>query len=1061
MRKLLLLIVLLLAASGQATALKKDEFKSPEKKNYPETWFHFIGNHFTLDGVTADLEAIANAKISGIQFFHGGSHKSAWRDAEVGVRPLSKDWDNVVQHVAKECQRLGLRFTMQNCMGWAMAGGPWVTPENAMRELIMSRSHVSGKDIDMMLPKPRPNNKSWRDYQDIAVIAFPTPIGDIENPVAVKSVRGTEGVAWESVFMNGNDRQLLKPSKRPYVAEVKFVEPTTVRTIVLPSVRSFSKPMCYEPGISLKAFVTNTDGKSHLIADLDLPASNWQDKNSFSIACPEVEGVVSCRIELTISAAKAELKPIKFYSAAMKNSWESEVGLTLRAFERTADDVVQSKNAYIDPSEILDISKSMSHDGRLVWSAPSDNSWTILRVGHINKGKKNSPAPPEGTGWECNKLSTIGSDAHFKGYIGRLADGVLQGGLLNGMLLDSWECGTQIWTKEMEDEFSKRCGYKLRDWFPALFGYVVEEPEATSKFLLDWRGTINDLLVNNFYKRMVEHGHSKGLTVAYETSGGDVVPIDIMEYFKYADVPMCEFWAQYTKGYVGSLNFKPIKPTASASHLYGKSRVAAESFTSFNLSWNETLSYLKDFADYHFVEGVTHNVFHTYTHNPDADTQIPGTSFGRKIGTPFLRGQTWWPYMNYFSTYLARCSYMLEEGRPVSDVLWYLGDEMGHKPDQNYPFPNGFKFDYCNPDILLNRLTIKSGKIVSPEGLEYAMIWIPENKRMRPETLECLYEFVKEGATIVAMPPKSIATLVGGEESTCRFDKAVESLWGGASVGDIVKIGKGQLFYSSDISLALKKFGLKPNVIGDVRWIQRESADKVWYFITPQKQSSFNGKISLKVEGRVELWDAVSGEVRSMQAVCKDGYTTIELNLPKSGSCFVVVDKTMKHHDVQDVTHNSSITLADNWRISFPKGWGVPKKIYLNELKPWHSLDISVEGKHFSGKATYTTTFNLNRDKIGKSAILDLGEVLTIADIRINGKSVGVLWCAPYTLEVGEYLKSGKNTIEVDVISTWYNRLIYDASLPESERKTWVIAGPKPKTKLAKYGLLGPVQLLF
>ena len=1058
----ILFSMFLSTAIGQNSELSQKMFNAPEKRHYPETWFHFIGNHVTLEGITSDLEAIADAKISGVQFFHGSGHRRViWPDAEVGILPLSKNWDNAVQHIAKECRRLDLRFTMQNCPGWAMAGGPWVAPENAMRGLVMSRSKAEGKIIDIELSQPQPSKEPWRDYRDIAVLAFSTPAGDCETPIAIRDINGTEGVNWEKVFSKSRERGTLPPSELPYIAELDFVEPSVVRSIVLPSVQSMNHAMSYEPKVVVKATVYTADGKSHVIANLPLPASNWQDNDPLTIACPEVQNAISCKMEFMVSGAKIRLRDIKLYSAAMKNSWESEAGLTLRAFERTADDVVQSKEAYIASSEILDISNCMQPNGHLVWSAPNDKSWTILRIGHVNEGKKNGPAPAEGTGWECDKLSTAGPDAHFKGYIGRLTDGALKGGQLDGMLLDSWECSTQMWTKEMESAFSKRCGYGVRSWLPALFGYVVEEPEITSKFLLDWRGTINDLIVNNFFKRMAELGHKKGLSVTYETAGGDVVPIDIMEYFKYADTPMCEFWTPFTYGYVGSLNFKPIKPTASASHLYGKNRTAAESFTSFNLTWKETPQFFKEFADYHFVEGVTHNVFHTYTHNPDAERLKPGTSFGGGIGSPFLQGQTWWPYMKHFSTYLARCSYMLESGRPVADVLWYLGDEISHKPDQEYNFPQGFKFDYCNPDILLNRLSVKDGKIVSMEGLEYALLWVPENKRMRPESVERLYELVKEGAIVVAMPPKGMATLIGGKEGIKRFDKAVANLWGNSAEGDIVKIGKGQLLHSNNLEIALKNFGLKPSVLGRVRWIQREDTDRVWYFITPEKQSSFNGSVSLKAEGCVELWNPVSGEVKPLKARFEDGYATIELDLPKAGSCFVVVDKSKKHQNPNERTTTSQISLSDNWRISFPKGWGVAKQFTLDTLKPWHSMDISTEGKHFSGKVTYKRTFVINKECVGKLATLDLGRVESIAEVRVNGKYVATLWCAPYSLDIGSYLKSGKNTIEIDVISSWHNRLVYDASQPEDERKSWVISGPKANAKLVDNGLLGPVKLKF
>lgn len=153
-------------------------------------------------------------------------------------------------------------------------------------------------------------------------------------------------------------------------------------------------------------------------------------------------------------------------------------------------------------------------NGHLNWEVP-EGKWTVLRVGHVCTGKQNGPAPKEGTGWECNKLSETGPDIHYASYIGRLANGPLEGGLLNGMLLDSWECETQTWTEEMEDEFRLKSGYPLRQWLPAVFGYVVNDHETTTRFLLDWRNTIGSLFADKFYGRMVPVGTS-------EWSGGFV-----------------------------------------------------------------------------------------------------------------------------------------------------------------------------------------------------------------------------------------------------------------------------------------------------------------------------------------------------------------------------------------------------------------------------------------------------------------------------------------------------------------------------------------------------------
>lgn len=1050
--------IVLLMACTQTTVLEKDNFYCPPKDNYPQTWFHFIGNNVSIEGITADLKAIADAGISGVQFFHGYQGDKKWPEVHEGIAPLSENWDEAVKHIGEECKRLGLEFTIQNCPGWAMAGGPWIKPENAMRMLVNSRTDVSGKSPDIVLEQPQPSDEEWRDYHDVAVLAFPTPAGDTGTPMKVKNISGPKGYEWESVFGEKSGYiENLPFSDVPYVMTMDFVEPSTVRTIELPSINSYSHDMCYEPSIDIKAYVRTADGKEHKIADLAMPQANWQDDDPLTIACPEVKDAVSFRFEFNNYRKNADLNKIRLYSAARKNSWESEVGLTLRAFERSGDDIIQSTDAYIAKDAVIDITGHMTADGLLQWTAPDDRTWTILRIGHVNIGKKNGPAPPEGTGWECDKLSVKGAEAHFPGYVGRLANGALKGGLLDGMLLDSWECNTQTWTQDMEMEFDQRCGYELRQWLPALFGYVMDDPQTTSRFLLDWRGTVGNLITEKFYRRMSELGHEKGLKVVYETAAGDVVPADIMEYFKYADIPMCEFWQPFNeKGYVGSLNFKPVKPTASAARMYGKPRVAAESFTSFNLTWNETFEHFKEYADYHFIEGVTHNVFHTYTHNPQVDYLKPGTSFGGGIGSPFLRGQTWWPYMNEFTTYLARCSYMLEEGRPVSAVLWYLGDEISHKPDQECDFPEGYRYDYCNPDVLLNRLCVKDGKIQTPEGISYEMLWIPENKRMLPETITRIHELILAGAKVAAMPPHSIATLMGGDDNIRRFESEVEKLWGKVNNGGLVKIGKGYLLCDTDIEKALKAFDIEPDVKGDVRWIHRQGGNKDWYFVTPQKRSSFNGHVTFAATGSVEQWDPVTGEAQPIKADIKNGCTEIYLDMPVGGSCFIVIDRSATHVDPADSEDSEVMAVDGVWNLTFPEGWGAPSQIETEQLKPWSELPVPVEAKAFSGTVRYTTSFNIDAPAADDMK-LDLGVVSSIAEVKVNGKHVRTLWCSPYIAEIGEYVQQGENILEIEVTSTWFNRLVYDASLKEPERKTWVINGPDSDMELIPYGLMGPV----
>ncbi len=1045
----------------------EEAFKSPPQVYHPETWFHYIGGNVAAKGITADLEAIAGAGLSGIQLFHG-QFGGPWPGVSPQIACLSPLWDNAVRHTAEECRRLGLRFTMQNCPGWAMSGGPWIEPSNAMRHLVWSRTDVDGGVVNAALPLPQPSNDPWRDYKDITVLAFPTPLDDTDKPLKPQTVKSNrEELPWTACLEGKSEGRLSLsplPEGKPNWIEVTFPDATTIRTVEFSSINGFSHAWCYEPGVTVTVQAMLPDGSAQEILHTALPQSSWQDDRPISLACSETAGAKTYRISI-VNQHDMVLGSLRLFSAARKNNWESEAGWTLRNFVRESEHPKQSKDAFIDPLQIRDITAMMDGQGNLKWNAPS-GKWTILRIGHVNTGMRNGPAPAEGTGWECDKLSESGPNAQFAGYIGRLSgpNGPLANGLLNGMLMDSWECKTQTWTTNMETEFNRVSGYPLRQWLPAVFGYVVGDQETTTRFLRDWRATMGDLFANKFYGRMAKLAKDNGLAVQYETAAGDIFPADILEYFKHADVPMCEFWHPFSNGYVGSLNFKPIKPTASAARVYGKPRVAAEAFTSFSLTWDEHWDMLREVANINCIEGVTHLVFHTYTHNPRTDFLPPGTSFGSGIGTPFLRGQTWWKHMPEFTAYLSRCNYMLERGKPVSDVLWYLGDEIGHKPDQNAPFPEGFKYDYCNPDVLLNRLSVRDGMLVTPEGIRYRMLWLPDNPRMLPQTLEKLYALVRDGATIIGDAPNGLATLSDAATAKQRFNVSVQNIWGKTPKRGIRKVGKGTVVSGMTLAEALNQLKVKPDVTGgDALWTHRNIEGADWYYVCAPKGAGFSGSLDFRCNGEVEIWDPVTGTAAVAESRKNGDRMLVTLDLPQAGSCFVVFRKNGKsRYSSKSMTFSGSartISLAAPWTLAFPDGWGAPSSMKITELKAWKDLDMSSEARAFSGTVTYTTTFDVGEVKPGAHFTLDLGRVNMIAVVSLNGKQLRTLWMSPYRIDLSEAVQPGKNTLTVEVTSTWFNRLVYDAGQPEENRKTWTINGPAKDAPLRESGLLGPVVL--
>lgn len=907
--------------------------------NRPETWFHLIGGNVSKEGLTADLEAIKTAGIGGVHLFHGQmGEERTWPGVTNPVPCLSAGWDAMVVHAAAECKRLGLSFKMQNCPGWSMSGGPWVRPENAMRNLCFSRTDVRRGGPVRLAPPAEASDHPARDYRDLFVLAFPTPKDD--------------AAGW------------LKPAEvaapAPQARLFSFAEPVTVRTLEIPSTSELNHDRTYDPEATVVFEAEMEPGVWRTVVREALPPGNWQDNRKGgarqTLACDEA--TARCW-RLTIqSKDPVKLGEVQLLSAARMEHWEGLAGWTVRGLVDRGEPK-QNPACWIDAEAIVDLTGRMRPDGSLDWTPPDGRTWTVLRIGHVNGLYRNGPAPKEATGWECSKLSPKGIEANYAAYIGRLAEGPLKG-LLQGLVVDSWECYRDNWTDGLDGIFKTRCGYDPVRRLPSVFGWVVGSLSETARFLRDWRGLLGDLVEENYYGRLAELAHADGLTVQYETAFGDALAGDLLAYWKHADVPMCEFWRPTAPTGVGSADFKAVLPCVSAAHVYGKKRVAAEALTNCALDWNEALRDFKPVLDRHFAKGVTFPVFHTYTHNPQVGFKKPGTSFGYFIGTPFLRGQTWWNFMPLFTDYCARCTDFLEAGLPVVDVLRVLGDGLGHKPSEKTPhFGNRFKDDYVNRDVLLNRLAVKDGRLVLPDGMSYSVLWIPEGTYLDAASRAKIDVLTRAGARVVA----------GGDPTA----------------------------------------GLVPDVAspGDALvWYHRKTANAEDLYFVAAPDASVAGTVRFR--GRPVALALEAGESRFVRF--------------SAGGVVSVTDPVTGCPPVE-----------------IPAGAAV-------EL-----------GGFAPGAMRATFAFAARR---GARTVIDLGRVEQCAEVFLDGAPVGRLWCAPYRLDLTERVTDGTNRLEVVVTATWHNRLVREAALPEAERTTWTLCGPKATDPLKPAGLYGPVRIV-
>ena len=343
-------VLFALTAAISAFAQEESLFLNPPKENRPETWFHFIGDNVSREGVEADLKAISQAGIGGIQWFHG-AFGGRWPGVEHPVVPLSEEWDRMVEHMARTARDYQLRLTLQTCPGWAMAGGPWIEPSEAMRDLVWSRTDVpGGQSLRLFLPKGQPSDEPWRDYHDICVLAFPTPDGDTGKALTIQTIEETP-------------HDWSKPGT--YTLRFRVEEKAPIRTLELPSIESFDRGWCNEPGIRVRLKAFFPDGREQMLADAALPMASWQDIESFDLAVNEVEG--ASEYEFTLRHEHPiNFGYVRFHSASRHNDWRSAAGRTLRSKEMYQRDARRSSASYVASQDIVDLSAMTGPDGLLV-----------------------------------------------------------------------------------------------------------------------------------------------------------------------------------------------------------------------------------------------------------------------------------------------------------------------------------------------------------------------------------------------------------------------------------------------------------------------------------------------------------------------------------------------------------------------------------------------------------------------------------------------------------------------------------------------------------------------
>jgi hypothetical protein len=1087
-------------------------FRNPPAAARPLVWWHWMGGNVTRQGVDLDLAWMKRIGIGGVQMFDGSLGTPAIVQPNASF--MSPPWKAAFAEAVHTAHSLNLEFAIASAPGWSETGGPWVPPAQAMKKLAWSQRQVAGgQRLHIALPRPpdtagplqdvpfdpndaSPQSGQPRLYRDIKVLAFPRPQPDALLPApAITSNAGTLNAA---AFADGAyaQRQLLPfPSNaQPIRIRFDFGAPVTVRafTIGVPTGRGFGA--ADPPIVHLQS---STDG-TQFTTFTDVPIdSSPQTTVSFGAITARYFSVVLARpsgpafaplihgapgtvpIRFGPPAAGFTLSKLAFAAAPRVDRFEDKAGFAAALNYDAIPAPPETPGAAVPLSKILDLTSHVSKDGTLDWQAPP-GTWVVLRLGYSLTGHRNGPAAPAATGLEVDKLNSAAVAAYIDRYLGLYQSALGSASLANAgvtaLLNDSIEAGPQNWTDDMLAQFQRRRGYDPTPFLPALTGTIVESAAVSDRFLYDFRTTIADLVAEAHYATLARIAHRHGL-LTYGEALEDRRPQlgDDEQMRKFQNVPMGAMWF-YPQGAAPAPSYVADDlGAASVAHLWGQNIAGAESFTMVGRPWATAPRDLQPIADLEFSLGINRIMIHDSTEQPFADRK-PGFALAPFLGQYFTRNETWAEQAAPWITYLARNSFMLQQGRFVADVAYFYGEEapltglFGLVPPAD--LPSGYGFDFINADALRNRLRpTPTGALIAPGGPTYRVLYLGgDSGKLTVPTLNRLADLVRHGVTLVGSAPSASRSLA---DDPAAFKTLVQDLWGtdaGSPAGHAY--GKGRVFAGRSAANVLAARGIAPDfAIADpatrsqIAFVHRRASDADIYFVSNRAAAPQDVKAVVRIAGEPPmLWHAATGQISSVSYRPLGARTEIALTLPANGSVFIVFRPGQAVHPtiVPAPTETLLAALNGAWRLSFaPAAGPVPPSI-TTALGSWAQPAVPAAVRYFAGTGIYTTSITVPPAWLHTHAaiVLDLGDVRELAELRVNAHAAGIAWKPPFRLAITNLLHPGRNTLDIRVTNLWVNRLIGDAQ-PGVQPVTFTTGATyQPTAPLQPSGLLGPVRLL-
>lgn len=678
--------------------------------------------------------------------------------------------------------------------------------------------------------------------------------------------------------------------------------------------------------------------------------------------------------------------------------------------------------------------------------------------------------------------------------------------LLRSQFHDSFEYYESSWTPELPRVFKEMHGYEVQEFAAALTAREtiktdpkLPPPEILARIKADYRTTLARLHLD-YVRTWRDWSHARGWLIRNQAHGA---PANLLDLYANADIPEVEVFGSTPFAVPGLRRDRAdirddhslpesliLRMASSAAHVAGHPLTSCETLTWLREHWKEAPSMMKPEIDRIFAEGINHLVYHGAAYSP-ADAPWPGWLF--YASTEFNDRNPLWPDLASLNTYVTRVQSILQSGQPDNDVLlyWPAHDVWDNRAGLmkmlevanthwmvDSPagqlgralLARGYGFDWISDDQLAATTLEADGTLKTSGGTRYRVLVVPAARRMPVETLRQIAALAARGAHIVVQQlPEDVPGYGRLDERRAAFKEQLAALGqtGAAVVGST---DPATLLAAPAFAQHARRETI---VDAGVSFTRRRHANGTDYFFTNLGAKSVDGWVTLGA-GAADacILDPLTGRIGRAALRPDVAHAAVYLQLAGGESLLLRTSEQRQPAPAPAWSYVASagepIALGGAWQIDFTRGRpAFPAPIRTAELKSWTELG-DAEAQRFAGTARYRLEFDLPADVRADDWRLDLGDIRETARVRLNGRDAGLAWSLPFHLRAGEFLRPGRNVLEIDVTNLAANRI---RDLDRSG-VTWRIMREinyvdiryKPfdasNWDLTPSGLLGPVRLV-